>query len=336
MLTQFPLFLILLLTATPARPWGPPAFVVLPDTVEISEWRVPWPDSRPRDPFVDAEQRVWFVGQRTDYIAAFDQFTQEFRQFPLAEGAGPHNLVVGPNGAVWYAGNRHANIGRLDPETGHIATFPMPEPAAGDPHTLIFDAAGNLWFTVQHGNFIGRLDPATEAVRLVAVPTAGARPYGIVIDSQNRPWIATFGTNKIATVDPATMTLTEFPLPDPRARPRRLAITSDDKVWYVDYARGFLARLDPQTGQIAEWAAPSGAASLPYAMTVDDRDRLWFVETGPRPNRLVGFDPAREAFFSVTSIPSGGGSVRHMVFDRSSRAIWFGTDANTLGRATVP
>jgi virginiamycin B lyase len=125
-------------------------------------------------------------------------------------------------------------------------------------------------------------------------------------------------------------------LPNQRARPRRLAVTSDDLVWYVDYARGFLARLDPTTGAIREWAAPGGAAALPYAMTVDDADRLWFVETGPRPNRLVGFDSRTELFFSVTAIPSGGGSVRHMVFHRPTRTIWFGTDANTIGRAHVP
>lgn len=71
-------------------------------------------------------------------------------------------------------------------------------------------------------------------------------------------------------------------------------------------------------------------------MTVDDRDRLWFVETGPDPNRLVGFDPEAGSFFSLTEIPSGGGTVRHMVFHGPTRTIWFGTDANTIGRAQVP
>ncbi|MER3423929.1 MAG: lyase, partial [Nitrospiraceae bacterium] len=74
----------------------------------------------------------------------------------------------------------------------------------------------------------------------------------------------------------------------------------------------------------------------PYGMTVDDRDRLWFVETGPQPNRLVGFDPAASDFFSVTEIKSGGGAVRNMVFYRPAREIWFGTDANTIGRAKLP
>ena len=38
--------------------------VAAADTVEIREWTVPWANTRPRDPIVDAEGRVWFVGQR--------------------------------------------------------------------------------------------------------------------------------------------------------------------------------------------------------------------------------------------------------------------------------
>ena len=152
------------------------------------------------------------------------------------------------------------------------------------------------------------------------------------------PWFDLFGTNQIGTIDPATMQLRTFPLPDANARPRRIAITTDDKVWYVDYTRGYLGRLDPKTGQVKEWQNPGGATSLPYAMTVDDQDRLWFVETGRQPNRLVGFDPKGEKFFGMTDITSNGASrntVRHMTFDRASGQIWFGTDAGTIGRATV-
>ena len=30
------------------------------NTVEIKEWRMPWENTRPRDPFVDSQNRVWF------------------------------------------------------------------------------------------------------------------------------------------------------------------------------------------------------------------------------------------------------------------------------------
>jgi virginiamycin B lyase len=243
--------------------------------------------------------------------------------------------VVDGRGHAWYAGNRNGMIGRIDPATGKVTRYPMPDPKAKDPHTLIVAPDGDVWFTVQHGNFVGRLTPSSGAVRLLPVPTPDARPYGIVLDSRGHPWIDLFGTNKIATVDPATMRLREFPLPHERARPRRIAVTSDDMVWYVDYMRGYLGRLDPRTGAVKEWQNPGGAASLPYAMTVDDQDRLWFVETGKQPNRLVGFDPRAERFIGATEIGSGGGTVRHMTFDAARGMIWFGTDVGTIGRATV-
>jgi virginiamycin B lyase len=71
-------------------------------------------------------------------------------------------------------------------------------------------------------------------------------------------------------------------------------------------------------------------------MAVDAQDRLYFVESGVRPNRFVGFDPAAEEFFALTEIASGGGTVRHMYYHPPTREIWFGTDTNNIGRARVP
>lgn len=331
------LMLLLLLSALGAGVSATPAGRA-PDSlrVQITEWPVPWEASRPRDPYVDGQGRVWFVGQRGNYIAYLDPETGAFQRYELEPGTLPHNLIVDGEGFVWYAGNGNAHIGKLHPRSGRITKYAMPDTAAGDPHTLVFDGAGDIWFTVQRGNFMGRLSRATGEVRLVRPPTARALPYGIDTDSRNRPWIVLFGTNKLATVDPASMTLHEVPLPRQDARPRRVVVTSDDRVWYVDYAGGTLGRYDPATGRFQEWKVPGGDGARPYALAADDRDRLWFVETGVRPNRLVGFDPNTERFFSVTEIESGGGAVRHMIFHRPARAIWFGTDTNTIGRAQVP
>lgn len=304
--------------------------------VELREWQVPWPESRPRDPYVDNQDRVWFVGQRTHYVAYLDPETGEFERYDLDDGVGPHNLIVDEEGIVWYAGNRAAHIGKLDPETGEITKYPTPEPHARDPHTLDFGAGDLIWFSSQGGNGVGRFDSSSGEVDVVPLPTERARPYGLVVAPDGRPWFTEFGTNKLGTIDPESMELTEHDLPREETRPRRLQLTSDGAVWYVDYAEGYLGRLDPASGEVREWRAPAAGESRPYAMAVDDQDRLWFVETGPSPNRLVGFDPSTEEFFSVTEIESGGGAVRHMVYHAPHGAIWFGTDTNTIGRAVLP
>lgn len=311
--------------------------------IPIQEWEVPWAQSRPRDPDLGPDGRVWFVGQRGDYVGVLDPATGDMNRFDLSEGAGPHNLLVTDDGTVWYTGNADRHIGRLDAASGAIERFPMPDEAARDPHTLIEDGHGGMWFTVQGGNFVGHFDPSDGDIELIQAPMAesrgrpaSSRPYGIKLDSRGVPWVALFGTNLIARVDAASMTLETFELPDPGARPRRLVIDSADRIWYTDYARGKLGRLDPTTGDVSEWDNPGGDDSRPYGMAVDADDRIWFVETGLDPNTFVGFDPATEEFFSRTEIDSGGGAVRHMVYDRDDNVVWFGTDANTIGRAQLP
>ena len=39
----------------------------------VTEWTVPWPDTRPRDPSVGADGRVWFVGQVGNYVGVLNR-----------------------------------------------------------------------------------------------------------------------------------------------------------------------------------------------------------------------------------------------------------------------
>lgn len=315
-----------------------PAQAARKDTVQLTEWNVPWgAATRPRDPSVDPQGRIWFVGQEGNYVARFDQKTAKFERFEIDPGTNPHTVNVDPQGDAWYTGNRNGMIGRIDAKTGKITRYPMPDSTARDPHTIAFDQKGNLWFTLQNSNMVGHLVKATGEVHLITAPTPRSRPYGIVIDKNGRPWFNLFGTNKVGTIDPTSMRLREYPLPDDRARGRRIALTSDGGVWYVDYSRGYLGRLDPVSGAVKEWAMPGGATALPYAMTVDEYDRLWFVETGRQPNRLVGFDPTNNTFFGEKDLgPAQPNTVRHMVYDKTTHTIWFGSDRGTIGRAVVP
>ncbi len=314
-----------------------PATAPSADTVRLTEWTVPWEKTRPRDPSLDAAGRVWFVGQVGNYVARLEPKTGTFTRIDIDSGTNPHTVSVDAKGNAWYTGNRNGMIGRIDGRTGIITRYPMPDSAAKDPHTIAFDAKGDLWFTLQNSNMVGHLVQATGKVTLLTMSTPGTRPYGIVIDRSGRPWFNLFGTNKVGTVDPTSLRVREYVLPDARSRGRRIALTTDGGVWYVDYTRGFLGRLDPVSGNVREWPMPGGGIALPYAMTVDDEDRLWFVETGTQPNRLVGFDPRTSQFFSRTDLgPATPNTVRHMVFDKTTRTIWFGSDRGTIGRAVVP
>ena len=303
--------------------------------IEIKEWTVPY-DGRPRDPFAFGSDKVWFVDQVNGYLANLTPSTGQFFKRELGDDAGPHNLIVGNDGMVWFAGNLNGYIGRYDPKTDKIERIEMPDPEAGDPHTLVFDAEQkHIWFTVQHGNFIGRLRLSDRSVELIKVPTKNARPYGIKVAANGTPWVVLLGTNKLASLDPSTLALTEYVIPADKARPRRLEITTDGRIWYADYARGKLGGYDPKSKKFKEWSLLSGDRSAPYGMAVDANDIVWVVETGIEPNQFVGFDTQAEKIVSNTPIPSGGGTIRHMMFDPSTGYVWFGADSLTIGRANV-
>jgi virginiamycin B lyase len=292
--------------------------------------------TRPRDPAVAPDGNIWFCGQAGNYIGWLNPATGEFRRYEVPARTNPHNLIVDDDGYVWYAGNRNGHIGRLDPATGEIRRYDIPDERVRDPHTLVFNRDGNIWFTAQGANYVGLLDTQSGEYSLIAVPQPSARPYGIVMDADDHPWIALFGTNRLATVDPDTMQMSTYALPDERSRPRRLAITSDGRVWYGDYPRGFLGVFDPASESFSEWAAPGAEIAVPYALTVDDQDRIWFVESPDAVSHLVGFDTRNERFLVREALASGGLVARYMVHHPPSDTLWFGTDANTIARVSLP
>ena len=301
----------------------------------VTEWEVPYPNTRPRDPYVDSAGRVWFCGQAGSYLAYLDPGTGSFAKYELPDGAAPHNLIIDERDRVWYAANTLPYIGRIDPESNHLRKYKMPSQRVRDPHTLVFDRAGNIWFTAQWSDHIGRLNMESGKIDLVPLPQKGMRPYGIKIDSRGRPWAVLFGSNRLVSIDPDSLRLWQIELPDRRSRPRRLEIDGSDNIWYSDYSRGMLGRYDSVSGETDEWPLPGGENALPYGMALDARGNIWLAE-GSNPNRLVAFDPRREAFIHVISVPNARGSIRHMYFDARGNAIWFGEDSNYIGRLQLP
>lgn len=303
---------------------------------DAKTWPTPYGASaRVRDPFAAPDGKVWFVGQEGNFVANLDPQTGAFKQYKIDDGTNPHNLVVDKQGTVWFTGNRNGRIVKLDPATGKLTNYMMPDASVRDPHTMIFDEHGDAWFTAQSAGQVGKLTRSTGHVQLWKMPK-DSRPYGIVLDSKGRPYFDLFGTNKIGTIDPKTGAVREYPLPNDRARPRRIEIGDDNTIWYGDYTRGFLGKLNTQTGAVEEFAMPSGGVSMPYGMATDDRGYIWVAETGVQPNRLVAFDPHAKKFVENLTIPADGpNTIRHMQWDAKTRQIWFGADANQIGRIRV-
>ncbi len=293
---------------------------------ELREWEVEF-GGRTRDPAVSPDGSVWFVGQAGNYVAWFDPASGDFRQYEIEDGANPHTVIVDEDGYGWYAGNRNGTIARVHPETGELTVFPTGE--AQDPHTMVFDGEGGIWFTSQQSNRVGHLDMSSGDVRLLTPhENDRARPYGIVLDEDGHPWVSLFGADELVRIHPESLEITRFKKAIPESRSRRLEITGDGYAWYVDEPHGKLGRIHIETGAITEYDMPGGADSRPYAITKDDQGVLWVTQTGPE-KRLTAFDTRTEQFIADHEVSH---NIRHMFFDAERGAMWFGTDANYVGR----
>lgn len=282
--------------------------------VQIKEYEVPTPKSRPHDPALAPDGSLWYTGQAANKLGRMDPKTGQFKEYPLkTPNSGPHGLVADKEGNIWFTAISEGYIGKLDPKTGEVSEYRPADGSEIDPHTPVFDHDGILWFTNEETNYVGRLDPKTGKIALAKSPTPHAVPYGIVITQNNTPVFCEFGTNKLASVDPKTMTIREYALPAPDARPRRLALAPDGTIFYSDFHRGYLGHFDPASGKLLkEWPSPGGSGSEPYGIAVTSDGVVWYSESGMKPNTLVRFDPKSESF-STEAIPSGGGVVRNMV-----------------------
>jgi virginiamycin B lyase len=283
-------------------------------TVQIKEYDVPTPHSRPHDPALAPDGSLWYTAQGVNKLGRLDLKTGQFKEYPLkTRDSGPHGLVADREGNIWFTAIAGGYVGRLDPRTGGITEYRPQDGSEIDPHTPVFDHDGMLWFTNEETNYVGRLDPRTGKMTLVKSPTPHAVPYGIVVTQSNFPFFCEFGTNKLASVDLSTMKIQEYTLPAANARPRRIALAPDGTIYYTDFARGYLGHFDPTSGKLLkEWASPGGTGSEPYGIAVTSDGVVWYSESGVKPNTLVRFDPKSESF-STEPIPSGGGVVRNMV-----------------------
>jgi len=116
--------------------------------VQIQEYEVPTPQSRPHDPALAPDGSLWYTGQGANKLGRLDPKTGEFKEYSLKTlDSGPHGLVADNNGNIWFTAISGGYVGKLDPKTGEIAEFRPSDGTKIDPHTPVFDHDGILWFT---------------------------------------------------------------------------------------------------------------------------------------------------------------------------------------------
>jgi virginiamycin B lyase len=279
--------------------------------VQIVEYDVPTPGSRPHDPALAPDGALWYTGQAANKLGRLDPNTGQILEFPLkTPKSGPHGLAADASGNIWFTAISGGYVGKLDPKTGQVTEYRMPDPAANDPHPRVRRQGNPL----VHPRVVGLRRPPRSRQRQGRRQEGAHRARGSLWHRRRSRRASLFlrvrheqaGEHRSQDHGHSRVCIAQWgPAPPPGIGAGR-----DDLL--LDYARGYLGHFDPASGKVEEWPSPGGAGSHPYGIAVTPDGKVWYSESGVSPNTLVGFDPTTKSF-GARAIPSGGGVVRNMV-----------------------
>jgi virginiamycin B lyase len=273
----------------------------------------------------------------------------EIHEFPLPDGAHPHDVWPAADGGVWYTAQRQGALGHLDPVTGKTRQIPLGKGSA--PHGVIVGPDGAPWITDGGLNAIVRVDPKTEAVRTFPLPirananlnTAtfdkrgvlwftgqagyygrvdpesgkvdvfespkGRGPYGITATPDGTVYYASLAGSYVGRVDVETGAASVLEPPTPNQGARRVWAGADGLVWVSEWNSGRVSSYDPKRDAWRTWDLP-GHRPHAYGVYVDGQGRVWLSDFGG--DAIVRFDPEAEAF-TTFKLPTRNAKVRQIM-----------------------
>ncbi|HCP31940.1 TPA: hypothetical protein DIT45_01615, partial [Candidatus Acetothermia bacterium] len=300
------------------------ATVGMAQTVEVTTWQLPSPNSLPRGIGVTPNGKVFFAEFNVDKIGLLDPITNEIRERDV--GDGPSGLVVADNESVYYT-LALGNALELLVFIGGGHTWPVPTPGCW-PGKLVEAPSGpgkvNLWLNERLAGKVTRFAPTqiTVTLPLIITPPVIVSPNIWQIEPITFPVSpSTYPGNPmlpppIAYVPGVTTgPFTEWSLLDVGVYVEDLAVAPDGRVWFT---RGFspLAVLDPGSDTVLLYGLPTGTDALGVA--VDVTGDVWFTDISrPAIGRL---DPTT-GNVHLWTIP-GGVQPFDLAFDGMGN-VWF-------------
>lgn len=137
-----------------------------PVTMEIHEYVLPHPESRPRRVAIGPDDVIWYGDYSRGYLGRFDPKTGQMSEWPSPGGpkSMPYGITVVGN-IVWYSeSNTKPNtVVRFDPKTEKFQTWPIPS-GGGVVRNMVHTPDGNLWLACSGVNkiaFVQIKEPAS-------------------------------------------------------------------------------------------------------------------------------------------------------------------------------
>ena len=251
---------------------------------------------------------VWFTAQQSGHLGWFEPQSGRVELIALGVRSAPHGVIQGPDQAAWVTDGGQNAIVRVGWPDRTVRAFALPAGTrSANLNTATFDHDGDLWFTGQ-GGVVGKLAVKTGRVTVKDAPR-GNGPYGICTTPHGDVWWCSLAGSFIARIDRASGESTLVEPPTARQGARRVWSDSGSRLWVSEWLSGNLSMHDPAKANWRTWRVP-GASPRPYAVYVDDRDKVWLSDWGS--NAIFGFDAGTEAFERIALTNEGAG-VRHIL-----------------------
>lgn len=229
-------------------------------------------------------------------VAVLDTGTQQLIK-SIAVPAGPHGLVITPDGSrVYVSSDGASSVSVISTSTDSVVAS---IDVGMTPHGLSISKDGKLVLCSAFGTDAAKIiDTATNSVRSVM---AVSHPHNSAISSDGKQ--AYVGsedpvTPAIAVADLQTGTLTtSVPL---EQSPRALDFAPNGRVYFTVFGVDGLETLDPTSEQLAPAAIPTGGSPHHMLATKDGRFELVVSQTA---GDLEYVDVARNTV--VANVPTG-------------------------------
>ena len=228
----------------------------------------------------------------------------------LGQGAAPHGVVIGPDGAAWVTEGGQNAIARVDPKDHKVQLWKLNGgPSLRQPQHAGVRQAGHALVHRPGRRRSAASSPKTEKMQVWDAPR-GHGPYGIALTPQGDGLVRVAGRQLISprsTARRGTPRIVEPPTPQQGAR--RVWSDSQGRLWISEWNSGNVSHARPaKNGSWKKWKLP-GERPRCYSVYVDDRDAVWLTDFAA--NAIVRFDPKTETFLSFPSDKSGA-NVRQM------------------------
>jgi streptogramin lyase len=228
------------------------------------------------------------------------QLLSTIAEFP-APGAGPFDMVTGPDGNLWFTEATANKIAVINPSTHAVTDFAVPT-ANAEPIDITAGPDGNLWFTEHLVSKIGMINPSTHTITEFAIPTGLAIPQGITTGPDGKLWFTETGSDKIGVIDPSTHAISDFALSTHPANPGEIVAGPDGNLWFTELLGNKIGMINPSTHAITEFPLPN-ANSGPSGIVAGPDGNLWFAEDSG--NRIGTINPTTHAIVETT-LPTAG------------------------------